>query len=152
MCRKPEAGSALSLRSNSVIPVPGTTTLIFLAPTKMINFFTGYKLQVQYKYHTTTTIIIIMMETENTLEERGAAVPILTRRNKEEIDSGIPWVEKYRPQRYVHSVSLYEMTYFHLFVFSFLFRMNFSSFIHCCDSTPAVLVRGSHPKNVVIYK
>jgi hypothetical protein len=45
------------------------------------------------------------MEYESTVE-KGVAPPmvesakILTRR--EEIDSGIPWVEKYRPQRYVH--------------------------------------------------
>lgn len=47
-----------------------------------------------------------MMEYEIPIEKGAAPVvmvestkPLTTRRD--EIDSGIPWVEKYRPQRYV---------------------------------------------------
>ena len=58
---------------------------------------------------TTKTLATTMMEYETTpaiiaVPPAVACAKVLTRR--EEIDSGIPWVEKYRPQRYVMSLGL----------------------------------------------
>ena len=55
-------------------------------------------------YHQTLYHTTIMMECESIpatvpAPNAVASAKILTRR--EEVDSGIPWVEKYRPQRYV---------------------------------------------------